>query len=98
MAHSLKMEVVETKPQLDFLRRLDCDVIQGFLISRPLPPAEITSCCSAGARSGTSPISTSGNFFLLARKRVSILRRRDDSAERRRLTSSEEDGSWAKMK
>jgi EAL domain-containing protein (putative c-di-GMP-specific phosphodiesterase class I) len=26
---------------LEFLRRLDCDVIQGFLISRPLPVAEI---------------------------------------------------------
>ena len=45
MAHSLKMEVVaegvETKQQLDFLRRLGCDVIQGFLISKPLPVAEI---------------------------------------------------------
>jgi diguanylate cyclase (GGDEF)-like protein/PAS domain S-box-containing protein len=45
MAHSLKMEVVaegvETKQQLDYLRRLDCDVIQGYLISRPLPVAEI---------------------------------------------------------
>jgi hypothetical protein len=27
--------------QLDFLRRLDCDVIQRFLISRPLPVVEI---------------------------------------------------------
>ena len=36
IAHSLKMEVVaegvETKQQLDFLWRLDCDVVQGYLI------------------------------------------------------------------
>jgi hypothetical protein len=27
--------------QLDFLRELGCDEIQGFLVSRPLPPAEL---------------------------------------------------------
>jgi len=41
LAHGLKMEVVaegvETEEQLAKLRELDCDVAQGFLISRPLP-------------------------------------------------------------
>jgi EAL domain-containing protein (putative c-di-GMP-specific phosphodiesterase class I) len=41
MAHSLNMEVVaegvETQEQLEFLRRLGCDQMQGYLFSRPLP-------------------------------------------------------------
>ncbi|MGA7616224.1 MAG: EAL domain-containing protein [Thermoanaerobaculia bacterium] len=42
MAHSLKLMVlaegVETLGQLDFLKRSDCDRLQGFLFSRPLAP------------------------------------------------------------
>jgi len=45
MAHSLRMEVVaegvETQEQWDCLRQLNCDVVQGFLFSRPLPASEI---------------------------------------------------------
>lgn len=41
MAHSLKMvtiaEGVETHEQLDFLRENQCDEIQGYLYSRPVP-------------------------------------------------------------
>jgi len=41
MAHSLKMKViaegVETKEQLDFLSRHDCDVVQGYYFSKPVP-------------------------------------------------------------
>jgi diguanylate cyclase (GGDEF)-like protein/PAS domain S-box-containing protein len=41
MAHSLGLRVVaegvETKAQLDFLRSRECDAIQGFYISPPLP-------------------------------------------------------------
>ncbi|QBE64310.1 EAL domain-containing protein [Pseudoduganella lutea] len=40
MAHSLKLRVVaegvETRPQLEFLRRNRCDEVQGFFFSRPL--------------------------------------------------------------
>ncbi len=34
-------EGVETQEQLDTLKQLDCDEIQGFLMGRPLPVAEI---------------------------------------------------------
>ena len=41
MAHALGMKViaegVETSEQLDLLAELDCDVIQGYLLARPLP-------------------------------------------------------------
>lgn len=41
LAHSLKMEVVaegvETIDQLMILKEMDCDVIQGFYFSKPLP-------------------------------------------------------------
>jgi len=33
-------EGVETASQFDFLKRLDCDVVQGYFFSRPLPAAE----------------------------------------------------------
>lgn len=34
-------EGVEYKNQLDYLMRHDCDKIQGFLFSRPIPESEI---------------------------------------------------------
>ena len=44
LAHNLDMKViaegVETPDQLEFLRGLGCDEVQGFLFSRPLPPSE----------------------------------------------------------
>jgi EAL domain-containing protein (putative c-di-GMP-specific phosphodiesterase class I) len=46
LAHSLKVKVlaegVETIEQLEFLRSLKCDQIQGDLFSKPLPAEEIT--------------------------------------------------------
>ena len=45
MAHSLRLKVVaegvETEEQLGFLRDYDCDEVQGYYFSRPLPGAEL---------------------------------------------------------
>jgi EAL domain-containing protein (putative c-di-GMP-specific phosphodiesterase class I)/FixJ family two-component response regulator len=44
MAHNLNLDVVaegvETEVELDFLRQYNCNSMQGFLFSRPLPAAE----------------------------------------------------------
>ena len=44
MADSMELcvigEGVETSSQLDFLRRKQCQEVQGFFLSRPLPPAQ----------------------------------------------------------
>jgi diguanylate cyclase (GGDEF)-like protein len=45
MAHTLKLKViaegVETNPQLDFLSKNGCDMYQGYLFSKPVPPSEL---------------------------------------------------------
>ncbi len=45
MAHSLKMKViaegVETMPQYNFLKEQGCDEVQGYLLSRPVPPDQL---------------------------------------------------------
>lgn len=45
MAHGLGLRViaegVETEDQLAFLKNLHCDSIQGYWLSRPLPPEGI---------------------------------------------------------
>ncbi|TAN76352.1 MAG: EAL domain-containing protein, partial [Magnetospirillum sp.] len=45
MAHGLGLETVaegvETAEQLDFLRACDCDLVQGFLLGRPMPPGDL---------------------------------------------------------
>jgi len=47
MAHGLRLNVVaegvETREQLDYLSRNDCDVIQGFYFSKPLPADDFAS-------------------------------------------------------
>jgi sensor c-di-GMP phosphodiesterase-like protein len=47
MGHELGMHVVaegvETKEQLELLRLDGCDVAQGYLFSRALPPEELVS-------------------------------------------------------
>ena len=46
MAKRLKLKVVgegvETAEQLSFLRRAGCDVVQGYLLGRPMPRDEAT--------------------------------------------------------
>ncbi len=47
MAHSLDLQVtaegVESEAQRDFLRRLGCDYLQGYLIGRPMPAPELAA-------------------------------------------------------
>ena len=47
MAHNLNLKVVaegvETQSELDFLRKYDCDEIQGYLFSAPLPTPKFES-------------------------------------------------------
>ena len=53
MAHTLRLKViaegVETPVQLEFLRTLGCDYVQGFLFSRPLSAADLTRLLQSGA-------------------------------------------------
>lgn len=59
LGHGLELEVVaegvETREQLDHLRRLGCDMIQGYLIGRPVPAPQALDLCSGpdGFPSGT---------------------------------------------
>lgn len=52
MSHSLGIKViaegVETKEQLDFLTEHNCDEVQGFYISKPLPADKITQFLRKG--------------------------------------------------
>jgi EAL domain-containing protein (putative c-di-GMP-specific phosphodiesterase class I) len=47
MAHSLNLSVVaegvETEEQMQLLRSQECDVMQGYLVSRPVPGTEMTA-------------------------------------------------------
>ncbi len=54
MAHSLRKKVVaegvETKEQLDFLRKRQCDQIQGYYFSKPVPAADFAAMLLGGKR------------------------------------------------
>ena len=54
MAHSLNMKViaegVETEEQLEFLREHACDEVQGYLLGRPMPAAQLTEHVSDKAQ------------------------------------------------
>ncbi|MBV7488172.1 bifunctional diguanylate cyclase/phosphodiesterase [Pseudomonas sp. PDM30] len=53
LAHNLNLEVVaegvETPEQLELLRGFECDQVQGYLISRPLPLAELVEYLTFGS-------------------------------------------------
>ncbi|MND92927.1 Oxygen sensor protein DosP [compost metagenome] len=53
LAHNLNLEVVaegvETPEQMDLLRSFNCDQVQGFLISRPLPVDELIVFLQSGS-------------------------------------------------
>lgn len=52
LAHNLKLKVitegVETEAQFEFLRDVECDEVQGFLFSRPLPTDEFLKFLKQG--------------------------------------------------
>lgn len=52
LAHNLGIQViaegVETEEQLSFLRQHGCNMVQGYLISRPIPAAELEKALDAG--------------------------------------------------
>ena len=54
LGHSLKLTViaegVETKEQLDILRRLGCEEMQGYYFSRPVPAADLSALLIEGRR------------------------------------------------
>ena len=63
MARELKLKViaegVENAEQLKFLRKHRCDQAQGYLISRPIPPAELQILLQSGAYpDGTASVRT----------------------------------------
>ena len=45
LGHELGLDIiaegVETEPQRDYLKHLNCDMLQGFLYSKPLPPEHV---------------------------------------------------------
>ena len=53
MAHNLQLKViaegVETVSQLNFLRSRDCEEVQGYLFSKPLPASEVIEILKNGA-------------------------------------------------
>ncbi len=59
LAQSLNMltvaEGIETKAQLDCMTQYQCDMIQGYLISRPIPPIEIESLLQNWKAEGENP-------------------------------------------
>ncbi len=62
LAHNLGIQVVaegvETREQLNFLKNHRCDLIQGYLISRPIPAADLEKALSSGMLNVDTPVGT----------------------------------------
>ena len=60
MARSLQLMViaegVETKPQLDFLKNLDCEEYQGYLFSKPVPAADFAQLLAQNSAAVSAPV------------------------------------------
>ena len=60
LAHNLGIQVVaegvETHEQLTFLKNHRCDLIQGYLISRPIPAGELERALTAGVLDIDTPV------------------------------------------
>src|SRR6266852_1434977 len=58
LARNLKLKVVgegvETQAQFEFLKKHDCDEVQGFHFAKPMPPAEFEGFAAGTVRSGKS--------------------------------------------
>jgi len=67
MAHSLKLEViaegVETELQKDFLKQHNCNIVQGFLFSRPVPFDDFCDLLERQKYSKVIPVSINTKHF-----------------------------------
>jgi EAL domain-containing protein (putative c-di-GMP-specific phosphodiesterase class I)/CheY-like chemotaxis protein len=88
MAHALERTVVaegvETPEQLDHLRRIGCDAVQGFLLARPMPPEQLMPFLSRAAEGWQ--LSPAG-FPQPARPHVHRVLVVDDAPDIRRLAA-----------
>jgi diguanylate cyclase (GGDEF)-like protein/PAS domain S-box-containing protein len=79
MAHKLGKivvaEGVETEAQMHFLRRHDCDEMQGYFFAKPLPADEVRKLLSEGRHLsfGTTPTAEATNTLLLVDDEQNIL-------------------------
>lgn len=72
LAQSLRLKVVaegvETQEQLTYLQELNCDSMQGFLISRPLPPDKLIQFMRSQDKNQSKNTVSSFNEFKRAKK------------------------------
>jgi EAL domain-containing protein (putative c-di-GMP-specific phosphodiesterase class I) len=77
-------EGVESDEQLEELRRQGCQEIQGYLISRPAPAAQIADLLGAGAdlRFARNPVIGTMPFTLPGKQTAAVRRRRSGASSR----------------
>jgi len=55
LGHRVVAEGIETWPQLRFLQQLGCDALQGYLLGRPMPAAQLGIWCAPVAPGNMEP-------------------------------------------